>query len=137
MSTNPYGTAVWCLDSQTPGRLAKGVNVVAQACYRRLMTPRGTLRGGEEEQNYGIDLPGLVGSMPTAEAISQLPSRIRGELAKDERVSDVAVTITQVVNSDKSVALVFEIRVTLHDSTDGFSLVLSVSDVTTELLRIG
>lgn len=132
-----YGQDVWCLDSMVTGRVARGVNVVAQACYRRLVTPRGTLRGGADEQNYGLDLAGLVGSLSTGDLVAQLPSRIRGELLKDDRVADVTAEVTATQEGGGRTSLVIRILVTLADEDDEFTLTLGVNDVTVELLGLG
>lgn len=130
-----YGTDIWCTDSVHTGRLARGVTVVAQALYRRQITPRGVLRGGDEEANYGIDLSGYVGSVGPELAAAALPSVIRGELLKDDRVSDVDVEVTLSRNGIEWSMLITE-RITLHDSDGEFTLTLSVNAVNTELLGV-
>lgn len=131
-----YGVAVWALDDMHPGRVARGAMVVLQSLYRRLITPRGMLLGGPDEENFGIDLEGMIGSMQTTDAIAQLPGVIQNEFAKDERVAGTAVTIVPRVASDKGVELVITINVVLHDEDETFQLVLAVSEVTTELVGI-
>ncbi len=57
-----FGREISCTDSLKTGRFSTGARLVAEAAYRRLTTPRGTLRGGEEEANYGIDLTEMCGA---------------------------------------------------------------------------
>lgn len=131
-----YGAAVWALDDMQPGRTARGAMVVLQSLYHRLITPRGMLFGGDEEDNFGLDLEGMVGSMSTSDAIAQLPGAVQNEFAKDERVAGTAVSVVPRVASDKGVELVITINVVLHDEDEAFQLVLAVSEVTTELVGI-
>ncbi len=122
-----------CTDSIKTGRFASGPRLVAEAAYRRLDTKRGSLRGGEEEANYGIQLSAYCGSTnPRADAAA-LPGRIRAELAKDERIGkvDVAVLIVTI-----GAGVGFEITINAETAEGPFELVLLASAVTVELLRI-
>jgi len=110
--------------------------VVLQSLYRRLITPRGMLRGGPDEQSFGIDLEGMIGSMTTSDAVAQLPGVISAEFSKDERVSGTVVTIVPEVAANKSVQLKVTIDVELHDEDGTFQLVVAASAVTTELVGI-
>lgn len=128
-----YGVETWCLDSLQPGRLARGRQVVAQALYRRLITPRGMLRGGAEEAAYGLDLAGYVGSVGASIAVAALPSLIRHELRKDDRVSDVAVSVAAVPGGGTT-SLAISIYVTLSDDSEAFQLTLEADAVTVALV---
>ena len=92
-----YGRDTYCTDGVKSGRLVSGAILLAQALYRRLITVRGSLRGGEAEENYGFDIVGLIGANHTEGDKAALPSKIRNELLKDGRVEDVTV---EVVASD-------------------------------------
>src|SRR5262245_61811739 len=92
MTTN-FGRDLSCSTSIRSGRFVSGARLVAEAAYRRLTTPRGMLRGSEEEQNYGIDVTELVGSATSPATVATLQGRIRAELEKDERIESVNVTI--------------------------------------------
>lgn len=132
MSTN-FGREISCTDSLRTGRFVSGARIVAEAAYRRLTTPRGMLRGGEDEANYGLDLTELIGSVATKADAAALGGRISSELKKDERILTVTVTVTPIPGP---VATQFDIAISA-DTTDGpFVLQLSVSDVTVELLGI-
>ena len=123
-----------CTDSRRTGRYVRGPELVAQACYRRLTTPRGTLRGGADEANYGLDLVGLVGTITTPAHVAALPGRIQNELRKDERVADVAADVVATQSGPGTVYTV-TIRGTTADGP--FRLVLAVSSVTVELVGLG
>jgi hypothetical protein len=110
--------------------------VVAQALYRRLITPRGKLRGGDEESAYGLDLSGYVGAVTFETALGALPGLIRGELMKDDRVSDVAAVITSAKQSDGMVDLTIVVNVVLSDSGETFALTLGVTEFQTTLLQV-
>jgi hypothetical protein len=113
--------------------MARGRTALAQALYRRLITPRGTLRGGREEAAYGLDVAGYVGAVGVATALAALPALVRAELCKDDRVRDVVVTATSTTMGAET-AVQLEIDVAPMDEDDTFTLTLLVTDVRVELL---
>jgi hypothetical protein len=128
-----FGRDVSCTDSIKTGRFVTGARLVGEACYRRLTTPRGMLRGGESEQNYGLDLTALVGGTNPKSTAASLPGRIRGELLKDERVESVTVDVLTVTSG----ALVsFDITISVVTGAGPFTLQLLASAVTVELLGL-
>lgn len=131
--TVDLGRDTTCAASLGSGRFATGVRLVAEACYRRLTTPRGMLRGGEDEANYGLDLTALCGSTNPKAAAASLPGRIDSELRKDERVEsvDVEVLVTTVGG-----LATFTITVGVVTSAGPFTLKVLASSVTVELLGI-
>ncbi len=131
-----YGTDIYCYDRIQTGRLASGAEVVAQAIYRRLTTPRGTLRDGDEGAVYGFDVMNFVGTVGSANAIDALPDAVTAEILKDDRVDRADVVATGTIDDDGLVAITLTIDVTLHDSEDAFTLTLSVSDVSAALLGV-
>lgn len=128
-----YGRDISCTDSLRTGRYVTGYRLIGEAIYRRLTTPRGTLRGGEAEENYGLDLVGLLGARATDDLVATLPDRIRNELLKDERIETVEV---EIVSTGNDVTTALEIRIRVGSSSGPFSLVLGVNSVTAELLGI-
>lgn len=127
------GKDISCTKTLRTGRYAKGPRIVAEALYRRFTTRRGLLRGGEAEQNYGLDLTELVGSSTSTKDAASLEGKVRGEASKDERIQtlDVSVLPTKV-----GPAVSFAIRI---DGTTGegpFTLELGVSAVSVELVGI-
>lgn len=132
MATN-FGKDTSCTDSLKTGRFVTGPRLVAEAVYRRLTTPRGMLRGGEEEADYGLDLTELIGSVSNRSDAAALPGRIENELRKDERIESVKVTVTETT---QGVAKSFEVFVEATTSEGPFDLTLAVSDVTTALIGL-
>ncbi len=127
------GREISCTTVLKTGRYATGVRLVAEACYRRLTTPRGSLRGGESEQNYGLDLASLIGSSKTKADAAALPGRIRSELEKDERVESVTADVLVTVDGPGTT---FAITIEVVTSVGPFTLKLLASAVSVELLGI-
>lgn len=123
-----YGTDTWCADSLVTGRMARGVLVVALALYRRFITPRGTLQGGEEEAAYGFDVAEWVGAVGYDTAIQSLPGIMAAEAQKDDRVSSAVVSVARADSSDGTITLDIAIDVMLQNAEDTFALTLRVSD---------
>lgn len=128
-----FGRDMSCTTALGTGRFATGARLVAEAAYRRLTTSRGTLRGGEEEQNYGLNLTELIGSTSTKSDAGSLPGRIRSELEKDERITFVDVTVTIAKDGP---ATSFLVAISAETSAGPFTLKLSVDEVSVELLGI-
>lgn len=128
-----FGRDTWCRDSLRSGRYATGVELVAQNAYHRLITPRGQLRGGEDEEDYGLDLVGMLGSVANPADAAALPGQIRAELLKDERILDVAATVTSSVGGP---ATEWIVEVTADTDEGPFDLVISVDGLTVELLKV-
>lgn len=142
MSTG-YGVETWCLDTLQPGRYATGAEVVVQALYRRLITPRGTLiplddTGGDEESAYGFDVSGFVGAVGYPTAVLAFPSLVAGELLKDDRVLptlEVAAVIVHGADGEDSINL--SIAGDLADESESFAFTLLVTAVSVDLIRGG
>ena len=128
-----FGREISCTTELRSGRFVTGVRLVAEAAYRRLTTPRGMLRGGEDEANYGFDLSAYVGSVSVSAAEASLPARIRAELLKDQRIESVETSIEVVVDGP---ATSFVTTVRAQTAGGPFTLQLDVSAVTTQLLGI-
>lgn len=129
-----YGTEISCTKQLVSGRLTTGAMVVVEALYRRLITPRGTLGGGEEESVYGFDVAGYVGAVGTETALLSLPSQVQNELAKDDRVATVLVDAQVADRGDSTYDIVLGITGVLDDETTEFEFSVGVSDVTAEFL---
>lgn len=129
------GRDVSCTDSLKTGRFVTGARLVAEACYRRLTTPRGMLRGGEAEQNYGLDLTELCGSTNPKSDAAALPGRIRSELSKDERIEAGSIVV-EVLITTEGADTSFAITIRAQTAAGPFALKLLASSVTVELLGI-
>lgn len=128
-----FGKDTSCTDELRPGQLVTGKRLLAEAIYRRLTTPRGTLLGGEEEADYGIDLLDLVGSASSKSDLAALPGRIQNELLKDPRIDSVSALVT---SSSFGPSLSVTIEIDVISSEGPFDLQLSVNEVSVELLRL-
>lgn len=132
-----YGTDTWMYDELRTGRMATGVDLLAQACYRRLTTPRGTLDDGDDGAVYGLDLAGFIGSATPQNAEATIPPLVEAELLKDDRLASVEASATAVTDSAGLTAITLDVLVTPFDeSTSTFTLTLAVSAVTVEILGV-
>ena len=129
-----YGVDVWCDSALSSGRLARGTRVVAQALLRRTITPRGTLRGGEEESAYGLDVAGYIGAVGYPTAVAALPGLLRAEWLKDDRVADVDVTTAVAYDAAGRIAITMSAVVVLADDGETFDLTLRADDAGVTLL---
>jgi len=128
-----FGRDVSCLDSLRLGQYVSGVRLVAEAAYRRLITPRGTLRGGAGEAEYGLDLTDMIGSVRTKSDAKALAGMIRNELLKDERIATVDASVTPIADG---ITTTFSVVVLATTKEGPFSLNLAVSAVTVDILGI-
>ncbi len=136
------GTDTWCADSLVTGRFSRGVNHVALALYRRLITPKGTLRpldedSNEDELDYGFDLSNYCGSVSPEVAILTAPLQIQAELRKDDRVLDVLAKGRYAYKSDGTADLFFDVLVTLHREGERFDFTVKISDFVASLVNGG
>jgi hypothetical protein len=128
-----FGRDLSCTDSLRTARYVSGARLVAEAAYRRLITPRGALRGGEEEATYGLDLVELVGSVASPAEAASLAGRIEAELLKDDRIASVEVTVTPTTTGP---ATAYAVAIRATTDAGPFDLTLSVDDVTVESLGL-
>lgn len=126
-----FGADIYCDDSLQPRRVARGLTLVAQRCKHRLMTPRGSLRGGPEERNFGLDVIGMLGSVASAQDAEMLAGQIESELLKDRVVESVDVTFAQTeVSGGHSFAF------SVHVFTAEGSFSMSATDVTLAIVGL-
>lgn len=133
MGTVDQGRDTYCVDSLVPGRMATGKQLYAQRCYHRLITPTGTLRGGEEEADFGMDLAGYVGSTDNAAIGSALPVRVENELMKDPVTVSAKCTATRVESGGE---VSWDLSVALESTLGDVRLIMNVSAVTVQLLGV-
>lgn len=137
-----YGADTWCGDSMVTGRLSRGVTHVVLALYRRLITPRGTLRpvnenSNEEELSYGFDLAQFVGAVGPELAVLIAPPQICAELQKDDRVLAVDCVGRYAYNPDGTAILYFDVTGVLLEANEDFAFTVKIDNVTTSLLLGG
>lgn len=131
-----FGTDTYCYDQIRTGRLASGLELLAQAIYRRLTTPRGTLDDGDEGLVYGLDLLDFTGTLGTDEAADAIPDMVLAEVLKDDRVERCEVSSTVERGTDGLVVINIDVDVFPADQSQSFTLSLAVNDVTVALLGV-
>lgn len=108
-------------------RLVSGLPLVAQAVYRRLITPRGMVI---DAPDYGYDLRSLLHKGQTPIQRAAIPGLIRSEVLKDERIATVEVEVTTFTHDMIGVAIRCE-------TAEGpFELVLNISAAAVKLTEI-
>jgi hypothetical protein len=130
-----FGKDVSCASELKSGRYVTGARLIGESYFRRLTTPRGMLRGGEAEADFGLDLLGLIGSVQTSADIASLPGRISNELMKDERSLSIDVEIIEGKTAD-GVGVKLDITIKAVTSAGPFELQIAASAVSAELLGI-
>jgi len=134
-NTLDFGRDTYCVDELKPGRYATGVQLVAQRCYHRLITPARLLGviGGEEEADFGLDLAGFVGSTESRDLPYALPVVVKNELEKDPTVDSVQVVATRTEGAGR---VSWALTISVTSGAGPFDLLVAVDDVTTELLGV-
>lgn len=128
-----FGRDTYCVDHLQPGMYARGVKLVAQRCYRRLITPAGSLRGGEEEADFGLDLAGFIGSTEDRDLPSMLPVKVRNELMKDPTVDSVTVVAERSSAAGK---VSYALTISVQSGEGDFDLLVSVDEIDVEMLGV-
>lgn len=138
MSTATLGTDIatpindeGVVDLDPSMSLATGRLQLAQAIARRVTTQPGAMSWAEGTagDGYGIDVRAFLGSDADATTASHVAALVQTEVMKDERVlaADASASILDGL-------LTLSIR--LADASGPFRMVLAVSGVTIELLRV-
>lgn len=126
--TADLGTDLSCVtDLDGAGAVVSGRLLLGQAYARRLSTPNGGLI---DDPIYGYDLTQFVNADLGAGDIDDIQSKAAAEGSKDERVLSCSVVVTVSIDGIMSVVA------SMVDSDGPFDLVLSVSDVTVDLLKV-
>lgn len=134
MADTNFGKETSCTTGLRTGRYVRGVSLVAESYFRRLSTPRGMLRGGEDEQNFGLDLTAKIGTVANASERAALPGQIAGELMKDERSLSIDADVAETTLTGGGKRWVVTVRA---QTTEGpFTLQLGVTNVSAEFLGI-
>lgn len=121
-----FGSDISTLPDLDPNLgLVTGNTAVAEACYRRLMTPRGSYSW---DPTYGLYIRGMLNETMSDQRIATWQREIANELEKDERVLNANATITR---NGTSIAISIEILT----ANGPFSFVLGVSSVTVSILQ--
>lgn len=128
-----FGLDTSCTTSMHTAVYATGVRLVAEAAFRRLITRKGELLGDEEEREYGFHVGDYLGSCTSPSQLAAAPGLIRAELLKDERITSADVFVTETGTASERA---WEIAIDGYTGAGPFELVLAVSAVTIDILRI-
>lgn len=122
-----YGTDLAGVGDLDPyGAVVSGTLVVAQACARRLSTPRGRVI---DDPNYGFDLTQFINDDATNSSLAALRAGTVSECLKDERV--LTATCDAVLARN-----VLTVTVKLTTGDGPFSLVLTVDKTSVQVLSV-
>ena len=117
------------LDLDPTFALSTGRAQLAQAIGRRITTRRGTLAWIGDDPDWGIDVRDYLGSDADAQTAFRIAAMVEAEVLRDERVRACQATATVADGT-----LTLSLR--LADADGPFRLVVAVSAVTIELLRV-
>lgn len=106
--------------------LISGKRAVAEAIYRRLTTPRGSL---PFHPDVGVDVRSYLNEDMTLTSMSTLRSDVEQEVKRDERVNDAQVTSTFNTSTES-----LEIVVQVGTDDGPFRLTLNVTSLTATML---
>jgi hypothetical protein len=128
-----FGVDLACIDDLDP-RLSEvdpaTTAGLAQDCYHRITTPRGSV---PDSPDYGIDLRSYLSKPTTQRNLLAMAADIVSEIRKDDRVADALADVT--ATDPKTLAVV--VRVTPADpDLLPFTLILAVTDGATLLQAI-
>jgi hypothetical protein len=108
-----------------------GIRCLSQALVRRWSTPRGMLL---DDAYYGTDLTEYLNEDVDESVLAQMRSDIVAEAEKDERVRLAEVLESSYDFATGSVTM--SVAITLPDDGTVFTLVVSITKVSVELLRV-
>lgn len=129
VTTNPYGHDLSCTNDLDPACLeVDGIRCLAEACFRRIITPRGSLI---YDPNYGYDITSFLNADLTQGDIARISQGVDSELVKDERVSRSQTAATFGAGG----ALTLFTTITPAKGPN-FNLVIAATAVTAQLLQV-
>lgn len=114
-------------DLSMPSYMAKGNQVVAEAILRRWTTSQGQLI---DDPNYGYNLTDLISDDLSARDIAYAQQQAAAQAQLDQRVLSATVAISLSVQG------VLSVNATIQTANGPFSMVVSVSNVSTSLLLV-
>jgi hypothetical protein len=115
-------------DLDVYGQVVSGLACLGQDLLHRFTTPRGGLF---YDLSYGKDLRVYLEESLTPERIAAIPSEVSQEAEKDERVQSATTTVSYNAITEK-----LTISITCTTAAGPFTLILEVSKLTVELLRL-
>lgn len=112
-------------DLDGTGRMVQGFDLLAQALVRRLITPRGALL---RHPTYGAGILGMIDDVMDARGASRIAALIDAQFRQDQRVQRSTTQATYAGGKVTTTTIV-------TTAAGPFSLVLSISNVTIDILR--
>lgn len=130
--TTDFGRDLWCRRYLVTTREATGIDVLKNALFRRLSTPRGRL---SYHRDYGLDMTGLIGSEITHGTLPRLEADVVDQVEADPRVIEGTVSAkASEVRGATGSTITVEVR---GDSAAGpFDFVVPVGGVTLAILGV-
>ena len=123
-----YGSELSCtLDVDPNGSMVSGGHLIAEALYRRVITPRGRVI---DDPNYGTDLTQYINDDQPKSAQAQIQAAVVQECLKDERV--LQCTCTTSLNSIG----VMSITIYFIAAPGPFTLVLAATPTSVNILSV-
>lgn len=128
---NSFGTDLSCVTDLTSDCAeVSGVMCWLQNLCRRLQTPIGTLI---DDPDYGYDILDQLDAEIDTSTLGAIGADIDSEFLKDERTLASSTTVVSVVQNG---AVTLTITSRLRSALGPFTLVLSVSQVTVQILSV-
>ena len=122
-----YGHDLACTNDLDPAMLeVDGVAGLAQALYRRIITPRGQLI---DDPNYGFDVTQYVNDDVDQTAVSRCAAGVDAEFVKDERV------VRSTTTAAFALGVLTVASVVTPSVGPSFRLTVAATAVTTTLLQ--
>ena len=118
-----FGSDLSCRDDLTQNMVevpGDSIQAVAEANYRRITTPRGSLL---DDPDYGIDVREFLHQPATTQRQSEIAAIIRAELLKDDRNDEISVSL-QSTNAGRD----WTIYIDGQTAEGPFSLTIALTD---------
>lgn len=129
-----FGQDTYCVNSLKTGRMTSGAMIVGQRFYHALITPRGALLGGPDEESFGEDLAELVGAPGWKDSERAIRAKVQRAASKDEEILSVATDILTTIATTGAVS--HEVRISADTARGPFSLVLSIDEMSVSLVGL-
>lgn len=123
LKSPPFGRDVSATDRVRAGVIVTGARLVAEALYRRWITPKGSV---EDHPDDGEDVEQWCGCSFTEDELASIGPKLRAEGKKDDRIGTLDVLVRRT--SGRSDAIDITGR-GVTKSGDAFALSLRVGDV--------
>lgn len=124
-----YGHDLSCTTDLDPAMVeVDGVTCLAQALFRRVITPRGTLI---DDANYGFDLTQFINDDLSTSDLARVGAGVDAEFLKDERVFRSSTTVTLL-----STGILTVVSSVTPSAGPTFKLTLAITQVTQQILQV-